>query len=66
MGCIESSQTEEFYSNINLLQETSKISNKQSNITFKTTKEQQQKNIRASERKEIIRMKAKINEIKMS
>ena len=55
----------EVYSNTILSQETRKISNKQSNITPKATRERRTKNPKVSRRKEIIKIRAEINEIVM-
>ena len=59
MGCGKSSSKREVYSNTSLPQETRKISNKQHTLT---TKEEQTK-AKVSRRKEIIKIRAEINEI---
>ena len=64
MGCSKSSSKREVYSNTVSPQETRKISNKQSNPTLKTEKEEQRKP-KVSRRKEIIKIRAEINEIAM-
>ena len=63
MGCSKSSSKTEVCSNSISPQETRKISNKQSNLTPKATKEEQTK-LKVSRRKEIIKIRAEINEIK--
>ena len=65
MGCSKSSSKREVYSNTILPQETRKTSNRQPNCTPKTTgkKEEQQKKI--SRRKEIMKIRAEINEKEM-
>ena len=53
------------YNNTSPLQETRKGSNKQSNITPKVTREGRQTKPKVSRRKEIIKIRADINEIEM-
>ena len=63
VGCSKSSFKREFYSNAILPQETRKISNKQSNLTPKATRERRtkKKSPKISRRKEIIQIRAEIN-----
>ena len=63
MGCSKNNSKREVYSNTSLPQETRKISNKQSNITPKGTREEEQTKYKVSRRKEIIKIRAEINEI---
>ena len=63
MGCSKSSSKREDYSHTSLPQETRKISNKQSNLTSKGTREEEQTKPKVSRRKEIIKIRAEINEI---
>ena len=63
MGCSRSSSKREVYSNTILPQETRKISNKQSNLTPKGTRERRTTKSKVSRRKEIIKIKAEMNEI---
>ena len=51
------------YSNTILAQETKNISNKQPNLTPKATRERRTKKYEVSRRKEIIKIRAEINEI---
>ena len=62
MGCSKGSSKREVYSNKILLQETVIISNKQPNLTPKTARERRTKP-KVSRRKEIIKIRAEINEI---
>ena len=62
MGCSKSSSKREVYSYTSLPQETSKISNKQSNLTPKGIREITNKT-KVNRRKEIIKIRAEINEI---
>ena len=62
MGCRKSSSKGEVYSYTSIPEETRKISNKQSNLTPKGTRESQQEP-KVSRRKEIIKIRAEINEI---
>ena len=61
MGCSESSSKGEFYSNTILSQEIRKTSNRQPNCTPKTTGKRPKKP-KISRRKEIIKIRAEINE----
>ena len=63
MGCSKSSSKREVYSYTSLPQETRKISNKQSNLTPKGTRERTQTKPKVSRRKEVIKIRAEINEI---
>ena len=65
MGCSKSSSKREVYSNSISPQESRKISNKQSNSTPKTTRERRRKKTQGSRRKEILKIRAEINEIEM-
>ena len=62
MGCSESSSKREVYSNTILPQETRKISN---NVTLhlKPLEKEEQTKPKVSRRKEIIKIRAEINEI---
>ena len=64
MGCSNSSFKREVYSNIILPQETRKTSNRQPNFTPKTTGKRTTttKNSKINRRKEIIKIRAEINE----
>ena len=62
MGCSKSSSKREVYSNTSLPQETRKISNKQCNLKGRLEKEEQTKS-KVYRRKEIITIRAEINEI---
>ena len=64
MGCSKSSSKREVYSNTILPQETRKTSNRQPNFTPKTTEKEEQENPKVS-RKEIIKIRAEINEKEM-
>ena len=64
MGCSKSSFKREVYSNTILTQETRKTSNKQPNFTPKTTAKRT-KTPKISRRKEIIKIRAEINEKEM-
>ena len=66
MGCSKSSSKREVYSNTILLQETRKVSNKQPNLTPKRTREEEYKRPKVSRRKEIIKIRAEINEKEMN
>ena len=65
MEISKSSSKREDYSYIILSQGTRKISNKQLNLTAKATGERRAKNLKFSRRKEIIKIREEINEIKM-
>ena len=62
-GCNKSSSQREVYSNTSLPQETRKISNKQSNHRLKGLEKEEQTKPSVSRRKEIIKIRAEINEI---
>ena len=59
----QNSSKREVYSNTILPQETRKISNKQAKITPKATREKRLNKPKVSTRKEIMKIKAEINEI---
>ena len=61
MGCSKSSSKREVYSNTIIPQETRKTLNRQPNFTPKTTGKKKNKK-KISKRKEIIKIKAEINE----
>ena len=61
MGCSKSNSKREVYSNTILPQETRKTLNRQPNFTPKTTGKKKNKK-KISKRKEIIKIKAEINE----
>ena len=65
MGCSKSSFKREVYSNTILPQETTNISNKPSNLTpsLKELEKEEQTEPKVSRRKEIIKIRAEINEI---
>ena len=63
MGHSKSSCKREVYSNSISPQETRKISNKQSNPTLKQLEKEEQRTTKVSRRKEIIKIRAEINEI---
>ena len=65
MGCSKSSSKREVYSNTILPQETRNISNKQPNLIPKATRERRTKKPKVSRRKEIIKIRAEINEKEM-
>ena len=65
MRCSRSSSNREVYSNTILPPETRKTSNRQLNFTPKTTRERGTKNPKDSRRKEIIKIRAEINEKEM-
>ena len=62
MGCSKSSSKREVYSYTSLHQEKRKISNEQSNLKPNTTRERRT-NSPVSRRKEIIKIRAEINEL---
>ena len=68
MGCSQNHSKREVHSNTILPQETRKTSNRQPNFTHKTTgkrtttQQQQKKPTKISRRKEIINIRAEINE----
>ena len=59
----QSSSNREVYSNTILPQETRNTSNKQPNLTPKATRVKEQMKPKVSRRKEIIKIRAEINEI---
>ena len=61
----KSSSKREVYSDTSPPQEIRKISNKQHNITPKGTRKRRTNKIKVSRRKEIIKIKAEINEIEI-
>ena len=63
MGCSKDSSKREVYSNTILPQETRNISNKQPNLTPKAIRQRRTKKPKVSRRKEIIKIRAEINEI---
>ena len=63
MGHDKSSSKRQVYSNTILPQETIKISNKQSNLTHEATIREEQAKPKANRRKEIIKIRADINEM---
>ena len=63
MGCSKSSSKKEVYSNSISPQETRKISNKQSNPTLKQLEKEEKRKPKVSRKKEIIKIRAEINEI---
>ena len=65
MGHSKSSSKREVYGNSISPRETRKISNKQSNPALKATRERRTKNPKVSRRKEIIKIRAEINEKEM-
>ena len=62
-GCSKSSSKREVYSNTFLPQETRKIWNKQSNLTPKGTREKEQTKPKVNRKKEIIKIRAELNEL---
>ena len=58
----KSSSKREVYNYTSLLQETRKVSNKQSNLTPKAIRERRTKKPQVSRRKEIIKIRSEINE----
>ena len=63
LGHSKSSSKREVYSNTILPQETRKISNKQPNLIPKATRDRRTTKPKVSRRKEIIKIRAEINEI---
>ena len=63
MACSKSSSKREVYSNSSSPQETRKISNKQFKLTPKATRKRRAKKPKVTRRKEIIKIRAEINEI---
>ena len=62
MRCSKSSSKREVYSNTILPQETTNISNKQSNLYLKELVKEEQTKPKVSRRKEIIKIRSEINE----
>ena len=64
MRCTKNSAKRDDYSNKSLLQEIRKTLNKQTNLTPKATRqeEQKKKKLKVSRRKEIIKIRAEITE----
>jgi len=62
MGCSKSSSKREVYSSTILRQEKRKTLNRQQNFTPKTTGKRRKRNPKISRRKEIIKIRAEINE----
>ena len=65
MGCGKSSSKREDYCNTILSQKTRKTSNRQPNFTSKITENRTKKNPKINKRKEIIKIRAEINEKEM-
>ena len=65
MGCSKISSKKEGYSNTILPPETRKISNKQPKLTPKATRDTRTNKTKVSRRKEIIKVRAEVNEIEM-
>ena len=65
MGCSKSSSKREVYSNTILPQEITKTSNRQPNFTSKSTGKRRTKKPKISRRKEVINIRAEINEKKL-
>ena len=65
MGCSKSSSQREVYSNTSPPQETRKSSNKKLTLHLKQLKGEEQTRPKISRRKEIIKIRAEINEIEM-
>ena len=65
MGCSKSHSKRTVYSHTSPPQETRKSSNKQPNLTSKEVRERKQTRPRVSRRREIIKIRAEINEIEM-
>ena len=63
MGWSKSSSKREVYNNTILPQETRKISNKNQNLHLKQLEKEEQTKPKLSRRKEIIKIRAEINEI---
>ena len=62
MGCGKSSSKRKVYSNTRLSQQTKKSLNKQANLHLKQLKREQQTRPKPGRRKEIIKVRAEINE----
>ena len=65
MGCSKSSSNSKVYSNTILPQETRKTLSRQPNFAPKTTGKRRTKTLKISRRKEIIKIRAEINEKEM-
>ena len=65
MGCSKSRSKREVHSDTGLSQETRKISNKQLNLHLKELEKQEETKPKVSRRKEIIKIREKINEIEI-
>ena len=65
MGCSKSHSKRKVYSNTSPPQETRKSPNKQANFTSKQLEREEQTRPKVSRRKEIIKIRAEINEIEM-
>ena len=65
MGCSKSSSKREVYSNSISPQETRKMSNKQLILHLKQLEKEEQRKPKVSRRKEIIKIRAEVNEIEM-
>ena len=63
MGCSKSCSNREVYSNTSPPQETTKSSNKQPNLHLKQLEREEQTRPKVSRKKEIIKIRAEINEI---
>ena len=63
MGCSKISSKREVYSNIILSQRTRKISNKQTNLICKASREKRISKPKVSRRGIIIKIRAEVNEI---
>ena len=63
MGCSKSSSKKEVYSNTILPQEIREIPNKQLTLHLKQLEEQEETKSKGSRRKEILKVRAEINEI---
>ena len=64
MHCSKSSSKREVYGDIGLHQEIRKISNKQYNLIPKGTRKEEPSKPKSSRKKEIVKIRAKINEKK--
>ena len=65
MGCTKSSAKREFHTNTSLPQEIRKTLNKQPKLTPKVTRKRRRKTLNVYRRKEIINIRAEINEKEM-
>ena len=64
MGCSKGSSMRNVHSNTGLLQETRTIPNKQSKLTIKKLEKEEQKRLKVSKRRDIIKIRVEINNIK--